>query len=157
MPPLARNGVSKVKCGVGGSQSESESELEPDVDEPDEELRQNRQPPHVELEREEEPCVEDREEPDVVVREDDEELDELDEDEPLRCDRAALARRRPLRLTVRQALFTRLLAERLDLPERPVLEAFDLLFRRRLRLRLGWTGVYRGCGVRPSRTASCAA
>lgn len=141
MPPLERIGVNRVKCGVGGSQSESESELEPEVDDPEDELRQNRQPPQVELEWEEDPCVEDRDDPDVVVRDDDEEDDELEEEEPLRCDRAVRTRRRPFRLTLRQALLTRLLAERLDRIERPVLDAFDLLRLRRLRLRRGWIGV----------------
>lgn len=144
-----------MKCGVGGSQSESESELDPEVDDPDEELRQKRQPPHVELDLDEEPCVEEREDPEVVVRDGDEdEEDELEVEVPLRNDFAARARRRPFRLTVRHTLLTRLRADRLDLPERPPLEAFDLLFLLRRRLRLGCTGVYRGCGVRPSRPPS---
>ena len=43
-----RQGVRRVKCGIGGSHSSSVSELS-ELDEPDEEFFQNLQPFHVEF------------------------------------------------------------------------------------------------------------
>lgn len=117
----------RVKCGVGGSQSESfESEDELDEEEePEDELRQNRHPPQVEFDRLE-PAVEESDDPDELLLEDEELLlDEEDDDE--------FDPRRFLRLTFRRADLTLLLADLLLLPVLPLATDSALFpFRRRL-------------------------
>ena len=113
-----------MKCGVGGSHSESlsESDEDDDEEEPLDELRQKRHPPQVdalERDRDDDPAVDDRDEPDVVSDELelelDDELDDEDEDELVP---EAFEPRRLRRPTLRSARRTLCRAERPDLPER---------------------------------------